>query len=145
MADIRPTLTDRNCLTSMKIFTLSALDSEPADPNTFVGRARLTRMNGVAADPHTHVYRVAFEAGARTNWHRHTGPQLLQIIEGTCRFQKDGERMREAMVGDLISIEPGERHWHGAAPTGPMTHIAINIDAKTEWLEPVTGEHYAGD
>ena len=128
----------------MKIFTLSALDSEPADPNTFVGRARLTRMNDVAADPHTHVYRVAFEAGARTNWHRHTGPQLLQIIEGTCRFQKDGARMREALVGDLISFEPGERHWHGAAPTGPMTHIAINIDAKTEWLEPVTGEHYTG-
>jgi 4-carboxymuconolactone decarboxylase len=128
----------------MKTFTLGALDSEPADPNTFVGRARLTRMNDAAADPHTHVYRVAFEAGARTNWHLHTGPQLLQVIEGTCRFQKDGDRVREALVGDLISIEPGERHWHGAAAAGPMTHIAINIDAKTQWLEPVTDEDYTG-
>ena len=128
----------------MKIFTLATLDSEPSDPTTFVGLARLTRMSDAAAHPQTNVYRVAFEAGARTNWHRHSGPQLLQIIEGTCRFQTDGERVHEAVVGDLISIAPGERHWHGAAPAGPMTHIAINIDAKTEWFEPVTDEDYVG-
>ena len=128
----------------MKVFTLGALDSEPSDPNTFAGRARLTRMSDAAARPQTNVYRVAFEASARTNWHSHTGPQLLQILEGTCRFQKAGEPVQEAAAGDLISIEPGERHWHGAAPTGPMTHIAINIDAKSDWLEPVTDEEYAG-
>ncbi len=128
----------------MKVFTLATLDSEPSDPNTFVGRARLTRMNTAAAHPHTNVYRVAFEAGARTNWHSHTGPQLLQVLEGTCRFQTAGEPVREAAGGDLISIAPGERHWHGAAPGGPMTHAAINIDAKTSWFEPVTDEEYAG-
>ncbi len=128
----------------MKVFTLAALDSEPSDPNTFVGRARLTRMSDAAAHPQTNIYRVAFEASARTNWHRHTGPQLLQILEGTCRFQKAGEPVHEAAAGDLISIAPGERHWHGAAPTGPMTHVAINIDAKTDWFEPVTDEDYAG-
>ena len=128
----------------MRLFTLAALDSEESDPNTFVGRARLTRMNDAADHPPANVYRVAFEASARTNWHSHTGPQLLQIIEGTCRFQKAGERVREAVVGDLVSIESGERHWHGAAPNGPMTHIAINIDATTSWFEPVTAEEYAG-
>ena len=128
----------------MRLFTLAALDSEASDPNTFVGRARLTRMNDAADHPSANVYRVAFEAGARTNWHSHTGPQLLQIIDGTCRFQKDGGQVREAVVGDLISIAPGERHWHGAAPAGPMTHIAINIDATTRWYEPVTDAEYAG-
>ena len=128
----------------MKVFTLAALDPEASNPNTFVGRARLTRMNDAADHPPANVYRVAFEAGARTNWHSHTGPQLLQIIEGTCRFQKDGGQVREAVVGDLISIAPGERHWHGAAPAGPMTHIAINIDATTRWYEPVTDAEYAG-
>ena len=127
----------------MKVFTLAALDSEPSDPNTFVGRARLTRMHDAAAHPHTNIYRVAFEPGARTNWHSHTGPQLLQIIEGTCRFQKAGEPVHEAVVGDVISFEPGERHWHGAATVGPMTHIAINIDATTSWHEPVSDEEYS--
>jgi quercetin dioxygenase-like cupin family protein len=128
----------------MKVFTLAALESEPSDPNTFVGRARLTRMNYAAAQPHTNVYRVAFDAGARTNWHSHTGPQLLQILEGSCRFQKDGGPVREAAVGDLISFEPGERHWHGATPDGPMTHAAINIDATTSWFERVAEREYAG-
>ena len=128
----------------MKIFTLSSLDSEPSDPNTFVGRARLTRMNDAATQPPAHVYRVVFEAGARTNWHTHTGPQLLQILEGTCRFQQAGGPVREAAVGDLISFAPGERHWHGAAPGGPMTHAAINIDATTSWFEPVSDTEYAG-
>ena len=128
----------------MRLLPLAALDSEASDPNTFVGRARLTRMNDAADHPPANVYRVAFEAGARTNWHSHTGPQLLQIIEGTCRFQKDGGQVREAVVGDLISIAPGERHWHGAAPASPMTHIAINIDATTRWYEPVTDAEYAG-
>ena len=128
----------------MRVFTLAALASEASDPRTFVGRARLTRMTDAAAHPHTNVYRVAFEAGARTNWHSHTGPQLLQIISGTCRFQQDGEPVREAAIGDLISIASGERHWHGAAPGGPMTHVAINIDANTDWFEPVTDHVYAG-
>jgi quercetin dioxygenase-like cupin family protein len=128
----------------MKVFTLAALDGEPSDPNTFVGRARLTRMSDAAAAPPTHVYRVAFEAGARTNWHTHSGPQLLQVLEGTCRFQQAGGPVQDAAAGDLISISPGDRHWHGAAPTGPMTHVAINIDATTNWLEPVTDEEYAG-
>ena len=128
----------------MRVFALAALDSEASDPNTFVGRARLTRMNDAAAHPHTNVFRVAFEAGARTNWHSHTGPQLLQIVEGVCRFQQAGEPVREAVAGDLISIEPGARHWHGATADGAMTHVAINIDAQTSWFEPVTDEDYAG-
>jgi quercetin dioxygenase-like cupin family protein len=126
----------------VKVFSLSTLDSEPSDSKTFVGHARLTRMHDAADRPHTNVYRVAFEPGARTHWRTHTGPQLLQVIEGTCRYQKDGGAVREADVGDLIAIEPGERHWHGAGPDGPMTHVAINIDAKASWFEAVTDLEY---
>ena len=129
----------------MQVFTLAALDSEPSDPNTFVGQARLTRMNHTSANPPSHVYRVAFEAGARTNWHSHSGPQLLHIVEGCCRFQRAGGPVQETEAGDLISFAPGERHWHGAGPSAPMTHIAINIDATTTWSDPVTDVEYAGD
>ena len=128
----------------MRLFTLADIETEPGDPNTFVGRSRLTRMNGVADQPSTNVYRVAFDPGARTNWHAHSGYQLLQIVEGVCRFQKAGEPVREAGAGDLISIAPEERHWHGATPDGPMTHIAINLDATTSWFEPVSDDDYAG-
>ena len=127
----------------MKAFTLAETDSEPSDPNTFVGQARLTRMDGASKQPSTNVYRVAFDAGARTNWHSHSGPQLLQILEGVCRYQNDGGEVREAVAGDLLTVAPGERHWHGASPAGPMTHVAINIDATTNWFEPVSETDYA--
>ena len=126
----------------MRLFSLAALASEPSDPKTFVGRARLTRMNRVSDAPPANVYRVAFEAGARTHWHAHSGPQLLQIVEGTCRFQMAGETVREAGAGDLVAVAPGERHWHGAGPDGPMTHVAINIDATTSWFEAVSDAEY---
>ena len=38
-----------------------------------------------------------------------------------------------------------EKHWHGAAPTTAMTHIAIQekLDGKVvDWMEQVTDEQY---
>ena len=33
--------------------------------------------------------------------------------------------------GDRVFFEPGEHHWHGAAPTRFMTHIAmVQVDAE---------------
>ena len=90
------------------------------------------------------MYRVAFEPSARTAWHVHTGVQVLLIIEGRCRVQKSGEPIHEVVAGGAIRIEPGERHWHGATPDAPMTHLALNINAATEWFDQVTDAEYAG-
>ena len=128
----------------MHVARLSALASEASDPNTFVGRARLTRMPGLSADPKINAFRVTFEPAARTNWHRHSGPQLLVVLAGRCRLQRDGEAVTEIAAGDVACIAAGERHWHGASAGGPMTHLAINVDSKTTWLEPVSDAEYAG-
>ena len=66
------------------------------------------------------------------------------MLEGVCRFQQAGEAVREAAAGDLGASAPEERHWHGASPDGPMTHIAINLDATTSWFDPVSDDDYAG-
>ena len=53
-----------------------------------------------------------------------------------------GEEIRP---GDVIRIEPNEKHWHGAAPETAMTHIAIQeqLDGGTaHWMEPVRQEDY---
>ena len=128
----------------MQIAHLTELGSEASDPNTFVGQARLTRLQGLSDNPAVHGFRVEFEAAARTNWHTHSGPQLLIVVSGTCRLQKDGEPVTELATGDVACIAPGERHWHGASADGPMTHVAINISSKTTWLEPVTDIEYSG-
>ncbi|HSH76369.1 MAG TPA: cupin domain-containing protein [Longimicrobiales bacterium] len=128
----------------MKTFELAGRDVEPVDPANFTGGGTLVRMTGVSQAPNVNAYRVTFEPGARTAWHTHTGPQLLLVTEGTCRCQTDGGAIEEVAAGGLVSFEPGERHWHGATPEEPMTHVAINIEASTTWLDQVSDEEYVG-
>jgi quercetin dioxygenase-like cupin family protein len=128
----------------MRIARLAALTSEASDPNTFTGHARMTRMPGLSDAPAIKAFRVEFDPEARTHWHTHSGPQLLVVLEGRCRVQREGEPVREIVAGDVASIEAGERHWHGASADGAMTHLAVNIDSVTTWLEAVSDAEYAG-
>jgi quercetin dioxygenase-like cupin family protein len=90
---------------------------------------------------------VTFEPGARTAWHTHPLGQTLIVIAGCGRAQREGGPIEEIRPGDVISFAPGEKHWHGAAPTTAMTHIAIQeqLDGKAvNWLEKVSDEQYRG-
>jgi quercetin dioxygenase-like cupin family protein len=128
----------------MKLFHALNHLPRPADPRNFTGKATMVRMDGVNESPDINVYRVTFQPCARTAWHTHTGPQLLLVIEGSCRLQKEGGPIQELRAGGAARVEPGERHWHGATPDAPMVHLAMNIDAATTWSEQVTDEQYAG-
>ena len=126
----------------MKIFRSSDVTLGPADPKTFTGRARSRRLAADEAGTPVAVYHVEFEEGARTYWHRHSGPQWLLVVDGRVRVQTWGEPAREVVAGDAVAIGPGEKHWHGAAPGSHGAHLAVNVNVKTEWLEPVEEEEY---
>lgn len=128
----------------MKVFTLAGREAEPLDPANFTGQGTLVRMLGVCEGPTINAYTVTFQAGTRTAWHTHTGTQLLLVTAGTCRFQAEGAEVQEAGVGSVVSFAPEERHWHGAAADVSATHVALNVDATTRWLEKVTDAEYAG-
>ena len=88
---------------------------------------------------------VTFEPGARTAWHTHPLGQTLIVTSGCGRAQRWGGPIEEIRPGDVIWFEPGEKHWHGAAQTTAMTHIAIQekLDGKTvDWMEQVSDEQY---
>jgi len=90
---------------------------------------------------------VTFEPGSRTAWHTHPLGQMLIVTGGCGRAQREGGSVEEIRPGDVVVFAPGEKHWHGAAPTTAMTHIAIQeaLDGKVvEWLEKVTDEQYRG-
>jgi quercetin dioxygenase-like cupin family protein len=90
---------------------------------------------------------VTFEAGARTAWHAHPLGQTLIVTAGCGLAQGWGGPIEDIRPGDVIWFAPGEKHWHGAAPTTAMTHIAIveKLDGKSaDWMEPVTDEQYQG-
>lgn len=126
----------------MRIRRLSEHTAEGSDPKTFTGQATLVRLNDLSDDPVVNAYRVAFQPRARTDWHTHSGTQLLIILDGVCRLQTDAGAVTEITAGDVVSIEPGERHWHGASAKGPMTHLAVNVASTTSWFEKVTDDEY---
>ena len=91
---------------------------------------------------------VTFEPGARTAWHTHPLGQTLIVTAGSGLAQKWGGEIEVINPGDVIWFAPDEKHWHGAALTTAMTHIAIQeaLDGKVvEWLEKVSDEQYQYD
>ena len=126
----------------MKVFRGDDVAFGPADARSFVGPAQARLLASANKGASVHVYHVQFDAGARTNWHTHSGPQWLLITEGQIRVQRWGEPAVDVGAGDLVVFAPHEKHWHGAAPGGRGVHIAMNIDATTEWLEPVSEADY---
>jgi quercetin dioxygenase-like cupin family protein len=90
---------------------------------------------------------VHFTPGARTAWHTHPFGQTIFVTEGVGRCQREGGPITEIRPGDRVYFEPGENHWHGAAPDRLMTHIAIHEadeGGPVTWGEHVTDEQYHG-
>ena len=111
----------------------------------FTGVVRIDPLFQPTAPARVGGASVTFEPGARTAWHTHPLGQTLVVTAGCGRAQRWGGLIEEIRPGDVVSIPPGEKHWHGAAPTTAMTHIAIQEyhDGKVvEWLEHVSNEQY---
>ena len=123
----------------MKYISGASLPHEPADPKNFVLPATMQRLLGREDEESVRLYRVSFESGARTNWHTHNDTQLLFGLSGRCIVR---DRAGEELVldpGDVVVIEAGLGHWHGAAPDGPGAHLAINVGTETNWLDSSAG------
>ncbi len=119
--------------------------AQPAPGQHFTGQAQVEMLFGAEAPARTSCGRVTFQPGARTAWHVHPLGQVLIVTGGIGRVQEWGGPVREIRPGDVVRIAPGVKHWHGAAPDSPMTHLAIQeaLDGRTvEWLEKVTDEQY---
>lgn len=111
----------------------------------FTGNVRIVSLFPANAPAKASGGQVTFDAGARTAWHTHPMGQTLVVTAGTGRVQFWGGPIQEIKPGDVVSIPPGQKHWHGAAPTTPMTHISVQeqLDGKTsDWFEKVTDEQY---
>jgi len=89
---------------------------------------------------------VTFSPGARSAWHTHPAGQQLIVTAGRGFTQEWGGPITEIRAGDVVWCPPGVKHWHGAAPDSPMTHIAITAyvgDKNVDWMEKVSDEQYA--
>jgi len=130
---------------SIRITRSGAQSSRQGPAEHFKGSVRVDPLFQAKAPARASGARVTFEAGARTAWHTHPLGQTLIVTAGVGRVQRWGDPAEEIRPGDVVWIPPGQKHWHGAAPNSPMTHIAVSeaLDGKSvEWMEQVDDSQY---
>ena len=68
------------------------------------------------------------------------------MTEGVGYAQRRGGPIEVIRPGDRVFFEPGEGHWHGAAATRFMVHIAMlevgDDGSPASWGEYVSDEEY---
>ncbi|MDX1429572.1 MAG: carboxymuconolactone decarboxylase family protein [Rhodothermales bacterium] len=124
----------------------SSPPSQQAPSENFTGTVRVGGRFQAESPARTYGATVAFEAGARTNWHVHPLGQTLVVTAGVGRVQRWDGPVQEIRPGDVVRIPPGAKHWHGASPDAPMTHVALverpDEGPGTLWMEAVSDEQY---
>jgi len=111
----------------------------------FTGTVRIDPLFDAPEPARIRCASVTFEPGARTAWHMHPLGQTLIVIAGLGLAQRWGGPVEEIRPGDVVWFPAGEKHWHGAAPSTSMTHIAMQEalnGSPVDWMEKVSDEQY---
>ncbi len=129
----------------MQRIASASIPARPGQPEYFTGEVwqEILSPGGPAG---LWVLRVNFPPKARTAWHTHPLGQILLVTSGRGYVQKEGEPKQIISTGDVVRIEAGENHWHGAAEDSPMQHVAIQAAVNGEtatWGPYVTDADYA--
>ena len=126
--------------------TRNSLETGSGPSDWFTGTVYIDQIATASPPSRLAAARVHFTPGARTAWHTHPLGQTIYVTEGIGRCQRAGGPIEAISPGDRVYFEPGETHWHGAAPDRPMIHIAMHEVDETgsaaSWGEHVTDEQY---
>ena len=128
--------------------TKNSLETTPGPSDWFTGAVYVDAVAGPSAASRLSASSVHFTPGARTAWHTHPNGQTIWVLEGLGLCQRRGGQIEVIRGGDRVFFEPGEEHWHGAAPNRFMAHMAmVDVDdegTSATWGEHVTDAEYAG-
>ena len=125
--------------------TRSSVKTQKGPADWFTGDVYIDAVASPSAPSRTAAAMVHFTPGARTAWHTHPLGQTLIVTAGCGLAQRWGGPIEEIRPGDVVYFPLGEKHWHGAAPTTAMTHIAIQEKLNgraVDWMEKFTDEQY---
>jgi quercetin dioxygenase-like cupin family protein len=126
--------------------TKSSIETMTGPGDWFTGAVYIDTVAAPEEPSRVQVSSVHFTPGARTAWHAHPFGQTIFVTEGVGLAQRRGGEVEVIRPGDRVFFEPGEDHWHGAAPDRFMTHLAIQQVGEdgvpASWGEKVTDEEY---
>jgi quercetin dioxygenase-like cupin family protein len=127
--------------------TRNTLDTDPGPSDWFTGSVFIDAITAPTDASLFGASCVHFTPRARTAWHTHPHGQTIWVTEGIGLCQREGGPIVVIRPGDRVFFEPGENHWHGAAPTRLMTHIAMHqADEQrnvVSWGDHVSDAEYA--
>ncbi len=127
----------------------NSLETAAGPRDWFTGDVYIDTVATAAAPSRLSAASVHFTPGARTAWHTHPFGQTIYVTEGVGRCQRRGGQIEIIRPGDRVYFEPGEDHWHGAAPDRFMTHLAMQeVDesgSPVTWGELVSHEDYSAE
>ena len=127
--------------------TRSSINTIKGPADWFTGDVYIDAVAAAPVPSRVSANLVHFMPGARTHWHRHPLSQTVFVTEGVGLCQRRGGPIEVIRPGDRVLFEADEEHWHGAAPTRFMAHVAISQvddDGNTAvWGEHVTDDEYA--
>jgi quercetin dioxygenase-like cupin family protein len=127
--------------------TRNDLETSPGPTDWFTGSVLIDTVAAPADGSQIGAASVHFTPGSRTAWHKHPHGQTIWVTEGVGLCQHEGGPIEVIRPGDRVFFEPGENHWHGAAPTRFMAHVAMHqADAEgntVEWGRHVSDDEYA--
>jgi quercetin dioxygenase-like cupin family protein len=127
--------------------TRSSLDTARGPADWFTGDVYIDTVTQPDGGWRIGAAAVHFTPGARTAWHTHPHGQTIYVLEGVGRCARRGGEIEEIRPGDRVFFQPGEEHWHGAAPNRFMLHLALQHadedGTMATWLEHVTDSDYA--
>jgi quercetin dioxygenase-like cupin family protein len=127
--------------------TRSSIQTAKGPADWFTGDVRIDAVAASPAPARAQANLVHFTPGARTAWHTHPLGQAIFVTEGVGLCRRRGGPIEVIRPGDRVFFEPGEDHWHGAAPNRFMVHLAINEaddqHPAVHWGEHVTDDEYA--
>ena len=120
--------------------TRISLDTRMGPTEWFTGAVYIDTVAAPSGTSRLSASSVHFTPGARTAWHAHPNGQTIYVTEGVGLAQRRGGPIEVIRPGDRVFFEPGEDHWHGAAPTRFMTHLAM-LDVDEEGNSATWGPH----
>ena len=126
--------------------TRNSTETTPGPSDWFTGTVYIDTVATPSEPYRLQAASVHFTPGARTAWHTHPFGQTIYVTEGIGRCQRRDGPVEVIRPGDRVYFEPGEDHWHGAAPNRFMTHLAmVEVDdagTAATWGDHVTDEEY---
>lgn len=113
-------------------------------PNThYIGEAWLNRLLSADEDLNYNITKAMFKANSTLDWHKHSSPQVIIVVEGEGYYQERGKDPVRIKRGDVIKCNKEIEHWHSSSKERDVTYLAIYGGTQpTSWTEILSQEYY---